>query len=114
MAIKTIKGTATPGVPADVVQPGISAITQASAEASAGTLVRAKDNKGDIVAVLVGKKTISMNVSGYSTVQDGAKLGDSITVGTVQGIVISSGIDATAEDFTKYSAQGRAISGGIA
>ena len=114
MAIKTILGKTTPGVPtAQVSTAGISDITQASAEASAGTIVRAKDSKGDIVGVLLGKKTISMSVSGYSTVQDGSKLGEVIKVGGVDGIVISSGVDATTEDFTKYTAQGRAIQGVI-
>jgi hypothetical protein len=115
MAIKTITGQANGvGVPSSVTQSGIDAITQASVEASAGTVVRAKNNVGDIVGVLIGKKTVSMSVSGYSTQQNGALLGDPITVGNVTGIVTSSSVEATAEDFTKFSAEGRAISGGVA
>lgn len=114
MAIKTIKNTATPGIKdRDANQQGITAITQASAEVSAGTVVRAKDNMGEIKAVLIGKKTISMSVSGYSTDPGGAALGDPIKVGDVDGIVISSSVEASAEDFTKFSAEGRAINGGI-
>ena len=113
MAIKTLTGLATPGVPSHVVQAGITAITQASAEASAGTTVRAKNGQGDIVGVLLGKKTISMSVSGYSTNNKGANLNDAITVGNVSGKVTSTSIEATAEDFTKFSAEGRAINGGI-
>lgn len=114
MALKTITNQGNQaGVPNTVQQSGITAITQASAEASAGTVVRAKDGKGDIVGVLIGKKSISMSVSGYSTSATGAVLGDSIQVGGVTGIVTSSSIEATAEDFTKFSAEGRAISGGV-
>jgi hypothetical protein len=103
------------GVPdADVTQAGITAITQASAEASAGTIVRAKNGAGEIVGVLLGKKTISMSVSGYSSVKEGAKLGEVLRVGAVDGIVTSSSIEATSEDFTKFSAEGRAINGGVA
>lgn len=114
MAIKTITNLASAaGIPTGTITAGIDTITQASAEASAGTIVRAKDGKGDIVGVLVGKKVITMSVSGYSSVQTGAKLNDAITVGTVAGVVTSASIESTAEDFTKFSAQGRAISGGI-
>jgi hypothetical protein len=113
MAFTKITGTGTMGVPTDVLTAGITAITQASAEASAGTVVRAKNGEGEIKGILMGKKTISMSVSGYSDNKLGAQLGDSITVGTVGGIVISSSIEASAEDFTKFSAEGRAISGGI-
>jgi hypothetical protein len=113
MAFTKITGTGTMGVPTDVVTDGISAITQASAEASAGTVVRAKDGQGEIKGILMGKKTISMSVSGYSDNKEGAKLGDSITVGGVSGKVISSSIEASAEDFTKFSAEGRAINGGV-
>ena len=52
---------------------------------------------------------ITMNVSGYSTVAAGAELGDEITVAGYEGRIISSSAEATAEDFTKFSAQGRAL-----
>ena len=108
MAIMKL-GTSTPGVPSEVTTQGITAITQASVERAAGTVVRAKNREGDIKAVLVGKETITMNVSGYSTNSNGAVLGDTITVGGQTGKVISSSIEATAEDFTKFSAQGAAL-----
>lgn len=108
MAIMKL-GTSTPGVPSDVTTPGITAITQASVERAAGTVVRAKNREGDIKAVLIGKETITMNVSGYSTNSSGAALGDTITVGGKTGKVVSSSIEATAEDFTKFSAQGAAL-----
>jgi len=88
---------------------GITAITQASIERSAGTVVRAKNGLGDIKAVLVGKETITMNVSGYSTNAAGALLGDVIKVGGKEGKVTSSSIEATVEDFTKFNAQGAAL-----
>ena len=114
MAIKKITNLATSvGIPTGTSATGIDGITQASTEATAGTLVRAKDGKGDIVGVLIGKKSISMSVSGYSTVNTGAALGDPITVGGVTGMITASSVESTAEDFTKFSAQGRAISGGI-
>ena len=114
MAFARITGDGVIGVPDDVTAQGITMITQASAEASVGTIVRAKDGKGEITGILMAKKTISMSVSGYSSEIGGAALGSAINVGTVPGKVISSSIEATSEDFTKFSAEGRAISGGIA
>ena len=108
MALMTLKGTTGMGV-SGATQAGISHITQASVERSAGTVVRAKDGQGDIKAVLIGKEVISMSVSGYSTNATGANLGDSITVGGKTGKVTSSNIEATAEDFTKFTAQGAAV-----
>lgn len=114
MAIKQITGLASVGVPtSDVTQAGITHITQASAEASAGTVVRAKDGQGDIIGVLLGKKTISMSVSGYSSNATGATLNEDIQVGGVTGKVVSSTVEATTEDFTRFSADGQAIEGGI-
>lgn len=74
-------------------------------------MVRAKNGLGDIKAVLVGKETITMNVGGYSTSAAGAVLGSAITVGGKEGKVVSASIEATAEDFTKFSAQGAALKG---
>lgn len=112
MAIMSIKNGSNnpPGVGiTGATQTGITAITQASVERSAGTVVRAKDGQGDVKAVLIGKENITMSVSGYSTNADGASLGDPITVGGRTGKVISASVEATAEDFTRFSAEGRAI-----
>lgn len=112
MAIMSIKSgnQNPPGVGiTGATQAGITAITQASVERSAGTVVRAKDGQGDIKAVLIGKESITMSVSGYSTNANGATLGDAITVGGKTGKVISSSVEATAEDFTRFSAEGRAL-----
>ena len=114
MAIMSLKsGNQNPpgvGISAQAAtQVGITAITQASVERSAGTVVRAKDGQGDIKAVLIGKENITMSVSGYSTLPGGADLGAPITVGGRTGKVISSSVEATAEDFTRFSAEGRAL-----
>ena len=113
MAIMSIKNGGNPpgvGINSSVAtQSGITAITQASVERSAGTVVRAKDGQGDVKAVLIGKENITMSVSGYSTNASGAALGDPITVGGKTGKVISSSVEATAEDFTRFSAEGRAV-----
>jgi hypothetical protein len=111
MALMLLSGGTFAGITAtDAVQAGISHITQASVEKSAGTVVRAKDGLGDVKAVLTGKEIITMNVSGYSTDANGAVLGSDITVANILGKVISASIEATAEDFTKFNAQGRALS----
>ena len=111
MALMLLSGGTFEGITAeDAVQVGISHITQASVEKSAGTVVRAKNGLGDVRAVLTGKEIITMNVSGYSTNAEGAELGTDIKVANITGKVISSSIEATAEDFTKFSAQGRALS----
>lgn len=93
----------------DVSAGGITAVTQASIEKSAGTVVRAKDGTGAVKAVLVGKEIITMSVSGYSTNPTGAALGGNIEVAGTSGKVISSTIEASSEDFTKFSAEGRAL-----
>lgn len=111
MALMLLSGGTFAGITdADASQDGISHITQASIEKSAGTVVRAKNGVGEVKAVLTGKEIITMNVSGYSTNAVGAALGDDITVAGTTGKVISASIEATAEDFTKFSAQGRALS----
>ena len=113
MALMTLANATGVGVPAaENTQAGITAITQASIERSAGTVVRAKNSLGDIKAVLVGKETITMNVSGYSTSAAGAVLGSDIKVGGKTGKVVSASIEATAEDFTKFNAQGAALKDG--
>lgn len=111
MALMLLSGGSFAGITSsDASQAGITHITQASIEKSAGTVVRAKNGIGEVKAVLTGKEIITMNVSGYSTDADGADLGDAIKVANIEGKVISSSIEATAEDFIKFSAQGRALS----
>ena len=110
MALMLLSGGTFAGITnTDASTAGISHITQASIEKSAGTVVRAKNGLGEVKAVLTGKEIITMNVSGYSTVAAGAALGDDIEVAGTSGKVISSSVEATAEDFTKFSAQGRAL-----
>jgi hypothetical protein len=110
MALMTLANATGVGVPvAENTQAGITAITQASIERAAGTVVRAKNGLGDVKAVLIGKEVITMNVSGYSTSAAGAVLGSDIKVGGKTGKVVSASIEATAEDFTKFSAQGAAL-----
>jgi hypothetical protein len=111
MALMQLSGDVFKGITSGhASQSGITAITQASVEKSAGTTVRAKNGQGDVKAVLIGKEIITMSVSGYSTDGEGAKLGSDITVAGQSGKVISSSIEATSEDFTKFSADGRALS----
>lgn len=111
MALMLLSGGTFAGITStDASTIGISHITQASIEKSAGTVVRAKNGLGEVKAVLTGKEIITMNVSGYSTSAAGAELGDEITVAGIAGRVISSSVEATAEDFTKFSSQGRALS----
>lgn len=110
MALMQLSGGTFAGITdGDASVEGITHITQANIERSAGTTVRAKDGQGNVVATLIGKETISMSVSGYSTVAEGAELGADITVAGYTGKVISATAEATAEDFTKFSADGRAL-----
>ena len=110
MALILLSGGTFAGITdAGALQEGISHITQASIERAAGTVVRAKNGAGDVKAVLIGKEVITMNVSGYSTSAAGAVLGSAIKVGGKEGKVVSASIEATAEDFTKFSAQGAAL-----
>jgi len=88
---------------------GIEEITQAGVEVSANTVVRAKDHMGDVKAVLVGKQLITLSASGYSANIDGPSLGSSITVGGVTGKVTSATIECSAEDFVKFSAEGKSL-----
>jgi hypothetical protein len=111
MSLMQLSGGTFKGVTsADATQAGITHITQASVEKSAGTVVRGKDGQGAVKAVLIGKEIITMSVSGYSTNGEGAALGTEIKVAGLTGKVISASIEATAEDFAKFSAEGRALS----
>jgi hypothetical protein len=111
MALMTLSGSPFQGIEtAQNSVAGITHITQASIEKSAGTVVRAKNGAGDVKAVLTGKEVITMSVSGYSTDGQGAVLGTNIKVANTEGKVVSASIEATAEDFIRFSAEGRALS----
>jgi hypothetical protein len=99
----------TVGIPDEVTITGITHVSSASAEKSLGTVVRAKDSDGEIVAALVGKESYALNVSGYSTTADGPELGSEIAVGGLAGKVTSVNIERSVEDFTRFSADGRGI-----
>lgn len=109
MALMRIKNSnLTVGV-SNVTCNGISHVTSASAEKSYGTISKAKDSNGDVVAALVGKESYALSVSGYSTSANGPNLGDNISVGGISGKVTSVNIERTVEDFSRYSADGRGI-----
>jgi len=88
---------------------GITHPTSGSAEKSLGTVVRAKDADGDVVAALVGKESIALSVTGYSTTVNGPELGDAIEVSGLEGKVTSVTIEKTVEDFSRFSAEGRGL-----
>jgi hypothetical protein len=109
MALMKIKSSnLTVGV-SNVTCAGITHVTSASAEKSFGTVSKAKDSNGDVVAALVGKESYSMSVSGYSTAANGPNLGDNISVGGLTGKVTSVNIEKTVEDFSRFSADGRGL-----
>jgi hypothetical protein len=111
MALMQIKNAGTVGLQGATCA-GITDITQASAEISANTVVRAKDSAGEVKAILVGKKLVTLSASGYATSINGPALGAAITVGGVTGKIVSASIECSAEDFTKFSAEGRSLSFG--
>lgn len=102
-----LTGNAEVGVEASCA--GISDPTSASAEKSYGTVIRAKDSTGKIVAALLGRETYSLSVSGYSTNGDGPDLSDSIEVGGLSGKVTSVTIEKSVEDFSRFTAEGRGL-----
>jgi hypothetical protein len=106
MAIMQL-GASTTGVNATCG--GISHPTSASAERSFGTLSRAKDSEGNVVAVLMGKESIALSVSGYSTDAAGPALGGEISVAGAAGKVTSVTIERSNEDFSRFSAEGRGL-----
>jgi hypothetical protein len=112
MAIMTLTGSANVGTGGATCD-GITEITNASAEAAAGTVVRAKNSAGDVKALLVGKKLVTLAASGYATSITGPALGGAITVAGKTGKITSATIEATAEDFTRFSAEGKAAGPGI-
>jgi hypothetical protein len=78
-------------------------ITEATVEQSVGNVVKAKDGSGDVVAVLLSKAKATMNASGYSSSSAPISLRSVATGPGFSGFVIESSMDATAEDFTKFS-----------
>lgn len=110
MALMSLKNnTSAIGIPGGTVCDGIDDITQASVEVSANTVVRAKNSQGEVTSVLVGKKITNLSASGYASNISGPPLGGAITVGGVTGKIISANIECSAEDFVKFSAEGRYI-----
>lgn len=107
MAIMTLTGTGIVGA-TDASTPGITHPSTASAEKSYGTIVRAKNSEGSVVAALVGKQSFAMSITGFST-NDGPELGDDIEVAGVSGKVTSVNIEKSVEDFSRFSAEGRGL-----
>jgi hypothetical protein len=93
----------------DATVQGISHPTSGSAEKSLGTVVRAKDAEGNVVAALVGKESYALSVTGYSTAADGPALGADISVAGLDGKVISVNIEKSVEDFSRFTAEGRGL-----
>lgn len=88
---------------------GITHPTSGSAEKSLGTVVRAKDATGDVVAALVGKESYNLSITGYSTSAEGPELGDEIEVAGLTGKVTGVNIEKTVEDFSRFTAEGRGL-----
>lgn len=109
MALMSLKSASGLGIPSGTTCAGIEDITQASVETTANTVVRAKNSGGDVTAVLVGKKITALSASGYSTSINGPTLGGTIQVGGITGKIISANIECSAEDFVKFSAEGKSL-----
>ena len=105
ITIGTASGVGTGGLTCT----GITDITSGSAEAVQGTVVRAKDGEGNVVAALVGKTSYNFSVTGYSTTEDGPALGGAISGAGKSGKVTSVNIERSTEDFSKFSAEGRGL-----
>jgi len=88
---------------------GISAPTSASAEKVLGTVVRAKNSEGNVVAALVGKESYNLSITGFSTVADGPNLGADMDVAGLSGKVTSVNIEKSVEDFSRFTAEGRGL-----
>ena len=106
MAIMTLQGTT---VSADASTQGITHPSSGSAEKVLGTVVRAKDADGKVVAALVGKESYNLSISGYSTAEGGPELGDEIEVAGLAGKVTSVNIEKSVEDFSRFTAEGRGL-----
>jgi hypothetical protein len=100
-------GSSTTGVNASCN--GITHPTSAFAEKSFGTIARAKDQNGEVVAALLGKESISLSVTGYSTEAGGPNLGDAISVAGAGGKVTNVTIERSNEDFSRFTADGRGL-----
>jgi hypothetical protein len=95
--------------------PGIAAgdATNSSVELEYGTQQEAKDGAGEIKGILFGKKTVGMEVSGYSGVFSPPALGGDVTVRGLTGKAMSSSLDASTEDFAKVTVTGKALASEI-
>jgi hypothetical protein len=63
----------------------------------------AKDSQGDTVAHLIGSQKDTLKIDGYASAMAVPKLGDVVAHGGASGLVISSSITASNEDFVKAS-----------
>lgn len=97
------------------VAPGIAAgdAVGSSIDLEYGTKQEAKDGAGEIKGVLFGKKTVAMEVSGYTDAFEPPALGGDITVRGVTGKAMSSNLDASTEDFAKATVSGKALASSI-
>jgi hypothetical protein len=84
--------------------PGMDELTECSVEESIGNISKAKDGNGDIKAVLVSKSRKTLTASGYSsTLSDAPPLEGSVTGSGFNGKIIESSMEASSEDFSKFS-----------
>lgn len=107
MAIMALSANANVG--ADATTQGITHPTSGSAEKVLGTVVRAKDADGKVVAALVGKESYNLSITGFSTQENGPSLGDPMEVAGLEGKVTSVTIEKSVEDFSRFTAEGRGL-----
>ena len=108
MALSTIAGTSA-AVGNTATAPGSSEVTQSSSEVEFKTIVQAKDGQGELKALLIGKKVATLSATGYVSTFAPPALNGSITVAGLTGKIVSSTLKATAEDFAKATATGKAV-----
>ena len=103
-------GTTTSGVGiSSATVAGLDEVTNAAAEVEFKTIVQAKDGQGELKALLVGKKVGTLSADGYVNTFEPPALGGAMTVGGIAGKIVSSSLKATAEDFAKATAMGKAL-----
>lgn len=95
--------------------PGIAAgdAVGSSIDLEYGTKQEAKDGDGEIKGVLFGKKTVAMEVNGYTDAFAPPVLGGAIIVRGVTGVAMSSNLNASTEDFAKATVSGKALASSI-
>jgi hypothetical protein len=105
MAIARLSNIGTVGTSASNVSvSGVEHITEVTVEESVGTIVKAKNALGDVNAVLVAKTRKTLTASGYGSAVDAPALGLKISgPANFNGITTETSMEASAEDFTKFS-----------